>query len=289
MGSGHWTSSAIKSYTSTTRGMSLDDYTTRTFSTQEFFKSRGLAEELDPYKIVRECRDSEEHPNTLPVILALDVTGSMGEAAIKTAQALNEIMTTLYSKIKDVEFCTMGIGDLAYDHAPIQMSQFESDIRIAEQLDKIYFEGGGGGNGYESYTAAWYMGLYHCDLDCWNRNKKGIIITMGDELPNPHLPLKRLSKIVGDNIQEGSTDTNNLYKLVTEKFDVYHISIDDDDTCYEIYNRGYHLDDKWSHLLGKDNYFVSSLNKLPAIITEIILKNKDAVQETTKEEEEIEW
>lgn len=289
MGSGHWTSSAVQSYTSTTRGMSLDDYTTRTFSTQEFFKSRDLAEELDPHKIVRECRDSKEHPNTLPVILALDVTGSMGEAAITTAQALNEIMTILYSKIEDVEFCTMGIGDLAYDHAPIQMSQFESDIRIAEQLDKIYFEGGGGGNGYESYTAAWYMGLYHCDLDCWKRNKKGIIITMGDELPNPHLPLKRLSRIVGDNIQKGSTDTNNLYKLVTEKFDVYHISIDDDDTCYEIYNRGYHLDDEWIRLLGKDNYFVSSLNKLPAIITKIILQSKDAVQETMKEEEEIEW
>ena len=291
MGGGHWTSSAVRDYTSTTRGMSLDDYTTRTFSTQEFFKSRDLAEELDPYKVVRECRDSKEHPNTLPVILALDVTGSMGDAAIKTAQALNEIMTTfLSSKFKDVEFCTMGIGDLAYDRVPIQMSQFESDIRIAEQLDKIYFEGGGGGNSYESYTAAWYMGLYHCKLDCWKRNKKGIIITMGDELPNPYLPSKRLSKVVGDNIQKGATDTDNLYKLVTKKFDVYHISIDDEDTCYELYNRDYDLDSEWSHLLGKDNYFVSSLNKLPAIITTIILKNKDVVQETVKEEEEeIEW
>ena len=65
----------------------------------------------------------------------------------------------------------MGIGDLAYDYAPIQASQFESDIRIAEQLDKIYFEGGGGGNNFESYTAAWYFGVHNCKLDCWNRGE----------------------------------------------------------------------------------------------------------------------
>lgn len=34
------------------------------------------------------------------------------------------------------------------------MSQFESDVRIAEVLDKIYMEHGGRGNAYESYTAA---------------------------------------------------------------------------------------------------------------------------------------
>ena len=85
---------------------------------------------------MRECCDSEEHPNTIPVILGLDVTGSMGEAAVKTAQALNEIMTTLYSEVNDIEFCTMGIGDLFYDHSPIQISQFESDVRIVEQLEE---------------------------------------------------------------------------------------------------------------------------------------------------------
>ena len=67
-------------------------------------------------------------------------------------------MTKLYEDITDVEFMIMGIGDLAYDNSPIQISQFESDIRIAEQLDKLWFENGGGGNDYESYTAAWYMG-----------------------------------------------------------------------------------------------------------------------------------
>ena len=104
---------------------------------------------------MRQCHDSEEHPNTVPVILALDVTGSMGRAAVKAATCLNSIMTGIFcsDEIKDVEFCVMSIGDIHYDRAPIQISQFESDIRIAEQMDEVFFEGGGGG---KSKSPTWF-------------------------------------------------------------------------------------------------------------------------------------
>ena len=83
-------------------------------------------------------------------------------------------MNNLLTEVKDVEISIMAIGDLAYDSAPIQMSQFESDVRIAEHLDKVYFGGGGGGNCYESYSLAWYCGLNHAQLDCWERGKKAL-------------------------------------------------------------------------------------------------------------------
>lgn len=271
MGSGAWSSDAFCSYTSLSKGMNAADFeTSATLSAHQVYKARHLAKELDPLKVMRECRDSEEHPNTVPVILALDVTGSMGQAAVKVAQKLNTIMTDLYADttVKDIEFCIMGIGDLAYDEAPIQISQFESDIRIAEQLDKIYFEFGGGGNTYESYTAAWYMGTRHCDLDCWKRGKKGIIITLGDECPNPYLPAYRLQNATGDIIQ-GDIEIRDLYKEVTERYDVYHISINDESSSYD-YHKKYGLDDRWKELLG-DNYKVATLDSLGKIITEIIL------------------
>lgn len=189
MGSGTWNTMAYTSYSKSVGRSVLDDGTLHAnYTAQDLFKSKRIQPELNPYKVVRQCCDSDEHPNTVPVILALDVTGSMGSAAAEVAKKLNEVMTKLYENVTDVEFLVMGIGDLAYDDAPIQASQFESDIRIAEQLDKIYFEGGGGGNGFESYTAAWYFGLRHTNLDCWKRGKKGIIITMGDEPLNPYLP-----------------------------------------------------------------------------------------------------
>lgn len=229
MGWGIWTRNSYVSY-STTKGMSVstDGMIRGSYSNQDMFKARNIDSALNPKNVIRECCDTEEHPNTIPVILAIDVTGSMGQAAVEVAKKLNVIMTKLYEKVTDVEFLIMGIGDLAWDNCPIQASQFESDIRIAEQLDKIYFEFGGGGNSYESYTAAWYFGSRHTKLDCLNRGRKGIIITMGDEQLNPYLPLRGkrsgLVEATGDNLQS-DVETKDLYNEASQKFNIYHLDV----------------------------------------------------------------
>ena len=287
MGYGTWTASSYSDYTTKSRGLSADEFAaSKDFTAQTMYTSRHLSKELNPANITRECCDSDEHPDTFPVILALDVTGSMGGAAMKVAQKLNEIMTNLYEDngVKDIEFCVMGIGDLAYDTAPIQISQFESDIRIAEQLDKVYFEAGGGGNKYESYTAAWYMGARHCSLDCWKRGKKGIIITMGDELPNPYLPKAQLTRVTGDKLQD-DINTPDLLQEVKEKFNVYHISVKDRETSYTMYQNWYDEDSKWKELLG-NNYYVASLDELAAVIVNIIKENTLSIINSV---EEVSW
>ena len=225
MGGGTWTSKSFASY-SATRGRTVDaaGHLDSRLTDQQIFTQRVLHPKLDPKNVMRECCDSAEHPHTIPVILALDVTGSMGTASAEVAKKMNEVMTRLYDKIEDVEFMVMGIGDLAYDRAPIQISQFESDVRIAEQLDMVYMEHGGGGNAFESYTAAWYMGVNHTKLDCWKRGEKGLIITMGDEPMNPYLPCEPLSRATGDPLQ-GDVDTRELYKEAIEKFDLYHLHV----------------------------------------------------------------
>lgn len=226
MGCGSWTRDSYVSYSTTMgRSVSTSGAISGSYSNQDMFKARTIDSALDPKNVIRECCDTEEHPSTIPVILALDVTGSMGESAVEVAKKLNIIMTKLYEKITDVEFMIMGIGDLSCDYHPIQASQFESDVRIAEQLDKIYFEFGGGGNNYESYTAAWYFGSRHTKLDCLNRGRKGIIITMGDEQLNPYLPYKSLSAVTGDNLQN-HVETKDLYEEASQKFNIYHLDVD---------------------------------------------------------------
>ena len=290
MGGGRWTRDTFATYSANV-GRTVDSTGSiaGNYRAQEMFKQRRIAPELDPKNAIRECCDSEEHPNTRPVILALDVTGSMGGASVKVAKELNVIMTELYGKVKDVEFLIMGIGDLAYDSAPIQASQFESDIRIAEQLDKIYFEGGGGGNSYESYTAAWYFGLNHCKLDCWNRGKKGIIITLGDEPLNPYLPMEPLALSTGNKIQD-DVESDELYKEVTQKYDVYHLAVDDRETSYWRYED--RIKSSFGKYLDENHLKVVNMDNLANTIVGIVVnsaKNIPTGTVNTDENGEISW
>lgn len=289
MGCGSFTTSAYACYNSSL-GREYDTTTLRASvkSVQEAYKQTRLHPSLNPRGVIRECVNNEEHPNTIPVILALDVTGSMGNACKEVAEALGIIMVDLYKKFKDIEICIMGIGDLAYDDAPIQISQFESDIRIAEALDKVWMEHGGGGNTYESYTAAWYMGLRHTKLDCHKQGRKGIIITMGDEALNPYLPQEELEAVTGDHLQD-DVETPDLYEEASKKFDIFHIAVDDKSSSYK-----YHADSinfTFGDLL-KDRLKISSINNLSQTICDCVsesIQGTPVSGETTVTSEGISW
>ena len=268
IGTGCWTSSAFADTISTKRGYTADYITANaaTMDTQAVYTSYGMQPHLNPKNVIRECCDSEEHPETVPVILALDVTGSMGPSARIAAGKLNEIMTSLFEKVKDVEFLPMAIGDLAYDSAPIQASQFESDARICDQMLDLYFEGGGGGNAFESYTGAWWFGLHHTKLDCWNRGKKGIIITLGDEPLNPYLPARGVRSAFGDEVQ-ADVNTDELYEEVKEKFDIFHIAVTDKSSYQRYEDR---IKSSFGKLLGQ-NFMTASCDELADVITDIVV------------------
>ena len=290
MGSGSWDSSSFVAYSTTTKcGVTFDSSgsISTNYTNQDLFKARRLDAALDPNGVTRECIDSEEHPNTIPVILALDVTGSMGDAAVEVAKKLNVIMTDLYGKVKDVEFMIMGIGDFYCDSAPLQVSQFESDIRIAEQLDKVYFEFGGGGNCYESYTSAWYFGSRHCKLDCWKRGKKGIIITMGDEQINPYIPRvgshASVKSVIGDDLQS-DIDTKELYKEATQKFDIYHLHVD-----HRVWDEP-DVIKSWKEYFDDKHFRVVTIDSVAKEIVDIVRSSEETpTTATTMKLNEISW
>lgn len=269
MGYGSWDRTSYTSYAySTGRSVTSSGNLSTTYTAQDLFKAKGLDLSLSPYNIMRECCDSEDHPKTIPVVLALDVTGSMGTSVAEVAKRLNEVMTKLYSEVPDVEFCIMGIGDLVYDTAPIQISQFEADIRIAEWLDKIWFERGGGGNGFESYTAAWYMGSRHMKLDCWKRGQKGLIITLGDEPLNPYLPSEQLNRATGDPLQ-GNIETRDLFIECSDKFDIYHIAVDGELTnCFRRYETTIH--ETFGKYLDQKHLRIAKISEIIDTIVNII-------------------
>ena len=81
MGGGTWTTSSFTSYSkSVGRATTVDGLLDSSYTAQDLFKQRRLAPELNPYNVVRECRDTEEHPNTIASLNSLACTYSaLGE------------------------------------------------------------------------------------------------------------------------------------------------------------------------------------------------------------------
>lgn len=280
MGGGCYSESSFSSYAKSVGAVmdncEIDGVRTLRLNNMKYSQT-SLHSELDPKSRVRECCNTEEHPNTMPVILALDVTGSMGSACDECAASVANLMKDLYEKFEDVEVCVMGVGDLECDDSPLQVSQFESDVRVAKQMQEIYLEKGGGGNSYESYTAPWYFGLYHTRLDCFDKQgRKGVIITMGDEPLNPALNKRDVEHFLGVGLEEQvELKTNKLYKEASKKFDIYHISVEDDRTNYNSDRSSYEdqVDKSFKDVIGDDHYLVSSVNGLQKNIVKCIEKS----------------
>lgn len=231
MGAGRWSSDDYTSYTRST------GYTTK--STAEVFSNRNLHASLDPSKIVlRESCDSEQNPNSTPIIFALDVTGSMGQYADQIARTeLPLLIGGVYERtpVSDPHVMFMGIGDVHYpDRAPLQVSQFEASAPlIVESLRSLWLEGGGGGNSFESYDLAWYFAAYKTAIDSFKkRGKKGILFTFGDEEPpRAKLDPQHLHRVFGAGDNPVPTSTAALLQEAEKQYKVFHVVIEEGSHC----------------------------------------------------------
>lgn len=201
-----------------------------TASRAEVFTQRGCHPLMDPRGLkMRESRDSADHPNSLGIVFALDVTGSMGDIPQSLAtKELPTFMTLLNAcGVADPQLLFMAIGDATSDQAPLQVGQFESTAELMDQwLTWSYIESGGGGSGEESYELAFYMVAQHTDLDCWvKRRKKGYLFITGDELPYPSISRHQVGTLVGDTLDEdipieeaiaAAAETYNVFFLVPD-------------------------------------------------------------------------
>ena len=197
-------------------------------SAENLFKNTQMLDKFNPKFIsVRESRDNDEHPNSTPIAIGVDVTGSMGylsESIIKNS--LNELMKKLYASnvIPDPQLMFAAIGDAEEDDAPLQVTQFESDIRIAEQLLELWLEGRGGDTP-EDYSLFWYFLAKHTDTDSMKkRNQKGFAFTIGDAPNHPSLSKKAIKKIFNDDVQ-GKLKEKEIIEETLKTYELFHINI----------------------------------------------------------------
>lgn len=248
-------------------------------SAAEVFTQRGCHALMSPHGIkVRESRDSAEHPQSLGIVFALDVTGSMGDIPrLLARRELPNFMKLLGAcNIADPQIMFMAIGDATSDGAPLQVGQFESTAQLMDQwLTWSYLEGGGGGSGSESYELAFYMLAQHTDLDCWaKRRKRGYLFMTGDERPYPAVSRHQVEALLGEKLDEDIP----IEEVIAAAAESYHLFFLIPDL-----QRRRNCEARWRELLGDHVICMESPQDTCAVaaaivgLTEGVLADADAV------------
>lgn len=262
MGGGSWTSSDWQQFSSQTRAK----------STRQVFSQDKMHSALNPFGVaMRESRDSADSPNSHAIVVASDVTGSMGKLAEALIRKGMGVMVEELLKRKPVSnphIMCMGVGDAYSDRAPLQVTQFEADIRIAEQLSQVWLESGGGGNGGESYHLAWYFAARHTSIDCFEkRQKKGYLFTVGDENPHKVLTKEQVKRVFGDDIERDLTSAD-LLTMASRSYHVFHLLVEESGT-YDASIKA-----NWQELMGERALPLSDHTKLAELIVSTIQVNE---------------
>ena len=271
-------------YSISNRTLNATTFGYHTKSTAELFSARSINSAMNPYGVrIRESRDSNEHPNSLAIIIALDETGSMGSVPhFLVKEGLPQIMDSIIKKgIKDPQVLFLGIGDHECDVAPLQVGQFESSDELLDKwLTDIYLEGCGGGNNGESYLLAWYFAAFHTSIDCFEkRNQKGFLFTIGDEPVLPSVPKEFLKRLMGDG-QYDTYTAETLLAKASETYNCFHIHIK------ETYSGSrQHVMDGWKQLLSDNLIIAERKTEVADIISDIVTKKVKPETKVAPQEE----
>lgn len=247
----------------------LEGYSSK--SAHEIFTQsteRRVHASMDPKGVViREACDSEKNPNTVPVQLYLDVTGSMGHIPHELIKdGLPTLMGSLMQRgVEDPALMFGAVGDHECDRYPLQIGQFESgDAELDMWLTRTYLEGGGGGNAGESYLLAWYFAAYHTRTDAFDkRGKKGFVFTIGDEPCLNNLPVSAVKDIMANTaVGQGNYSKEVLLAEAQKKNHVFHIFLE---------HGGRKCNDEWKQLFGNRLIIITDYKEVSKTICEIVL------------------
>ncbi|HEY4199789.1 MAG TPA: hypothetical protein VGM83_04440 [Devosiaceae bacterium] len=196
-------------------------------SRSEVFGATRMDVRFDPASFAtRESRDSDFNPHATPIILAADVTGSMGMVAHELMQkGLITLTSEIYDRkpVPDPHILVAAIGDAYCDQAPLQATQFEADISLASQIRGLWLEGGGGGNRGESYSGAHLLAGLKTSTDSFERHaRKGYLFTIGDEPILDGMTREQISRVFGIEAPRG-LNARECLALAERTYEVFHI------------------------------------------------------------------
>jgi hypothetical protein len=200
MGFGNYSYEAHQQITTARAGMQ---------AAQVFSQSSEINPKMNPKGVkFRESRDGADHPNSLPICFALDISGSMGD--IPDHLARKELPTfmrmLLDCGIDHPQILMMAFADARYDVTPLQVGQFESTAELIDKwLTTMSLFSSSRGTSYtgslqggESYELALWFAARHTQTDRVQKHgKRGYLFMTGDETGYPAVPRETVKTVLG--------------------------------------------------------------------------------------------
>jgi hypothetical protein len=154
-----------------------------------------------------------------PIIIGVDVTGSMASWPGEIFDRLPLLYQTLAKYRPDAEFSFCAIGDATCDSFPLQVNDFAKGVDLEAKLKALGCEGGGGGQISESYELFGYFMREKCKTP---KATSPFLLIFGDEKFYPDVNAKQVKHWIGDTLQD-KLSSKQVWTDLMQRFNVYYL------------------------------------------------------------------
>lgn len=192
---------------------------------------------ISPHKRIR-----TESAN--PLIVAVDVTGSMASWPFEIFDRLPLLFNTLSQYREDLEICFAAIGDANCDQWPLQVTTFASGFDLEQLLASLYGEGRGG-DAPESYGLFAHWVNTHVEIP--NATEPPFLIVFGDVTMHPGVPKTQIAEYLGDSVGR-DVDALAAWQQVARKWNTWFLR-------RPTGKPGDGVDQQWHKAIGRQKVF----------------------------------
>ena len=182
--------------------------------------------------------------STNPLIIAVDVTGSMAKWPFEIFDRLPLLYNTLVQYRPDLEVSFVAIGDAAVDRWPLQVTPFASGFDLEQLLGSLYGEGGGG-DAPESYGLFAHWVNTHVSIP--KAKDQPFLIVFGDAPMHLKVPRDQISKYLGDS-GWGDVDALNAWQKMCKSWNTWFLR-------RPTGSKGDAVDKQWAQAVGAKKIF----------------------------------
>jgi hypothetical protein len=210
----------------------------RTAGPRSYDRKKGPNEKIiDPSKRI-------ETQSRNPVIVAVDVTGSMANWPFEIFDRLPLLYNTLSQYREDLEICFAAIGDAAVDDWPLQVTTFAAGFDLEQLLGSLYGEGGGG-DAPESYGLFAHWVNTHVKIP--DLDEPPFLIVFGDVTMHTKVPKAQIEHYLGDRTR-GDVDAIRSWQQVSKRWNTWFLR-------RPTGKPGDVVDQQWGEAIGEQKIF----------------------------------